>query len=91
MIATRVEPATSSGLVWILWNRRLCNTDLHSVQKIVYLSVSITNACHYCLHSHTAAAKPRDMTNPEHVELLRIVMTTRRSNPSRFADDRGAP
>ena len=49
-------------------------------KEMVYLAVSIANACQYCVHSHTAAAKARGMTDPEHAELLRIVMTAGRTN-----------
>ena len=49
-------------------------------KEMIYLAVSIANACQYCVHSHTAAAKARGMTIPEHAELLRIVMTAGRTN-----------
>lgn len=49
-------------------------------KEMVYLAVSIANACQYCVHSHTAAAKARGMTDPEHAELLRIVMTAGKTN-----------
>ncbi len=64
MITTCDQPTVMLELVWISWDRRLCTTDLNSLQKIVDLSVSITDASQYCLHSHIAAAKARDMTNP---------------------------
>ena len=49
-------------------------------KEMIYLAVSIANACQYCVHSHTAAAKARGMTDPEHAELLRIVMTAGQTN-----------
>ena len=49
-------------------------------KEMIYLAVSIANACQYCVHSHTAAAKARGMTDPEHAEFLRIVMTAGRTN-----------
>lgn len=49
-------------------------------KEMVYLAVSIANACQYCIHSHTAAAKARGMGDAEHAELLRIVMTAGRTN-----------
>ncbi len=49
-------------------------------KEMVYLAVSIANACQYCVHSHTAAAKARGMSDAEHAELLRIVMTAGRTN-----------
>jgi len=49
-------------------------------KEMIYLAVSIANACQYCVHSHTAAAKARGMSDAEHAELLRIVMTAGRTN-----------
>ncbi|MGL4406550.1 MAG: carboxymuconolactone decarboxylase family protein, partial [Notoacmeibacter sp.] len=43
------------------------------VKEMIYLAVSAANACSYCVHSHTAAAKAKGMTNAEHAELLKIV------------------
>lgn len=49
-------------------------------KEMIYAAVSIANACDYCVHSHTAAAKARGMTDGEHAELLRIVSTAARTN-----------
>jgi AhpD family alkylhydroperoxidase len=49
-------------------------------KEMIYLAVSIANACPYCVHSHTAAARARGMTDAEHAELLRIVSTAGRTN-----------
>jgi AhpD family alkylhydroperoxidase len=49
-------------------------------KELIYLAVSIANACPYCVHSHTAAARARGMTDAEHAELLRIVSTAGRTN-----------
>jgi AhpD family alkylhydroperoxidase len=50
------------------------------VKEMIYIAVSIANACPYCIHSHTASAKAKGMTNAEHAELLRIVTTAGRTN-----------
>ncbi len=50
------------------------------VKEMIYTAVSIANSCDYCIHSHTAAAKAKGMTNAEHAELLRIVSTAARTN-----------
>ena len=50
------------------------------VKEMIYIAVSIANACPYCIHSHTAAAKAKGMTDAEHAELLRIVTTAARTN-----------
>lgn len=49
-------------------------------KEMLYLAVSIANACDYCVHSHTAAAKARGMTDLEQGELLRIVALASRTN-----------
>ena len=49
-------------------------------KEMIFVAVSIANACSYCIHSHTAAAKARGMTDAEHAELLRIVSTAGRTN-----------
>ena len=49
-------------------------------KEMIYAAVSIANSCDYCVHSHTAAAKARGMSDGEHAELLRIVATAARTN-----------
>lgn len=49
-------------------------------KEMIYIAVSIANACPYCVHSHTAAAKSKGMSDAEHAELLRIVATAARTN-----------
>lgn len=50
------------------------------VKEMIYVAVSIANSCQYCIHSHTAAARARGMSDAEHAELLRIVTTAARTN-----------
>ena len=49
-------------------------------KEMIYLAVSIANACTYCVHSHTGAAKAKGMSDAEHGELLRIVALAARTN-----------
>ena len=49
-------------------------------KEMIYLAVSIANACSYCIHSHTAAAKAKGMTDAEHAELIRIVSLAGKTN-----------
>ncbi|HEY3705774.1 MAG TPA: carboxymuconolactone decarboxylase family protein [Terracidiphilus sp.] len=42
-------------------------------RELIYIAVSANNACTYCVHSHTAAARAKGMTNEQHGELLAIV------------------
>ena len=47
---------------------------------MVYIAVSIANACSYCVHSHTAAARAKGMTDAQHAELLSIVALASSTN-----------
>jgi AhpD family alkylhydroperoxidase len=42
-------------------------------KELIYIAVSAANACTYCVHSHTAAARAKGMTDDQHGELLAIV------------------
>jgi AhpD family alkylhydroperoxidase len=43
------------------------------VKEMLYLAVSIAHGCSYCIHSHTAAARAKGMTDAEYQEMLAIV------------------
>jgi len=49
-------------------------------KELLYIAVSITNSCRYCVHSHTAAARARGMTDEIYADLLRVVSTAGRTN-----------
>jgi AhpD family alkylhydroperoxidase len=49
-------------------------------KELIYIAVSITNSCSYCVHSHTAAARAKGMTPEMHADLLRVVATAGRTN-----------
>lgn len=49
-------------------------------KELVYIAVSIVNGCSYCVHSHTAAARAKGMTNEQHAELMAIVALAARTN-----------
>ena len=50
------------------------------VKEMLYIAVSITNGCSYCVHSHTAAAKAKGMTDAQYGELLAIVSLAGKTN-----------
>jgi AhpD family alkylhydroperoxidase len=50
------------------------------VKEMIYIAVSAANACSYCVHSHTAAAKAKGMSDAEHAELLTIISLAARTN-----------
>lgn len=49
-------------------------------KELIYMAVSITNNCSYCIHSHTAAARKLGLTQEEHAEFLRIVSLAAKTN-----------
>ena len=49
-------------------------------KEMLYIAVSITNSCRYCVHSHTAAARAKGMTEAMYADLLRVVATAGRTN-----------
>ena len=42
-------------------------------KEMLYVAVSIAHGCSYCIHSHTAAARAKGMTEAEYLEMLAIV------------------
>ncbi|MEM0942808.1 MAG: carboxymuconolactone decarboxylase family protein [Pseudomonadota bacterium] len=49
-------------------------------KELIYIAVSIANACPYCVHSHTAAARAKGMDDAAYADLLRVVSTAARTN-----------
>ncbi|MDO5613848.1 MAG: carboxymuconolactone decarboxylase family protein [Paracoccus sp. (in: a-proteobacteria)] len=50
------------------------------VKELVYLAVSVANGCDYCIHSHTAAAQAKGMTEAQHAELLAVIAMASQTN-----------
>ncbi len=49
-------------------------------KEMIYAAVSIANNCEYCIHSHTAAAFNKGMTESQYQELLAVVATAHMTN-----------
>ena len=49
-------------------------------KEMVYLAVSVTNACPYCIASHTAAARKAGMTDAMFGELMGVVAMANATN-----------
>lgn len=50
------------------------------VKEMLYIAVSVANGCSYCVHSHTAAAKAKGMTEGQHEELLAVIGMASQTN-----------
>jgi AhpD family alkylhydroperoxidase len=42
-------------------------------RELIYIAVSTINGCQYCIHSHTAAARAKGMTEAQHGDLLAVI------------------
>jgi AhpD family alkylhydroperoxidase len=42
-------------------------------KELIYIAVSTANGCSYCVHSHTAAARAKGMSDQQLAELLAII------------------
>jgi AhpD family alkylhydroperoxidase len=42
-------------------------------RELIYIAVSTANGCGYCVHSHTAAARAKGMTDAQYGELVAVV------------------
>lgn len=49
-------------------------------KEMIYMAVSIANACEYCIHSHTASAFGKGMTPEQYLELLAVVGMASQTN-----------
>lgn len=50
------------------------------VKEMLYVAVSASNGCHYCIASHGAAARAKGMTEQQYTELLAIVGLANETN-----------
>lgn len=49
-------------------------------KELIYLAVSTTNQCHYCIASHTASAQKKGMTDEMFAELMAVVGMANETN-----------
>jgi AhpD family alkylhydroperoxidase len=42
-------------------------------KELIYIAASTVNSCSYCIHSHTAAARAKGLTDQQHAELLAVL------------------
>lgn len=50
------------------------------MREMIYIAVSTANGCTYCIHSHTAAARTKGMTDGQHAELLGVIGMAAQTN-----------
>jgi AhpD family alkylhydroperoxidase len=49
-------------------------------KELVYVAVSVTNGCEYCIASHSAAARKKGMSDEQLAELLAVVGMANETN-----------
>ena len=49
-------------------------------KELLYVAVSVTNGCEYCIASHTASARKKGMTDEQLAELLAVVGMANQTN-----------
>jgi AhpD family alkylhydroperoxidase len=49
-------------------------------KEMIYIAVSVTNGCSYCVHSHTVAAKAKGLTPEQHGELMAVIAMACQTN-----------
>ncbi len=76
--------------VWSNIKQVMGNGALDPLTKeLIYVAVSVTNNCNYCIASHTAGAKAKGMTDEQLGELLAVVGLANETN--RLAVGYGVP
>jgi len=50
------------------------------VKEMIYIAVSVTNGCGYCIASHTAAARQKGVTEAELMELISVIGMANETN-----------
>lgn len=49
-------------------------------RELIYMAVSSANGCSYCIHSHTAAARQKGMTDAQYAHFVAIVGMANQTN-----------
>jgi AhpD family alkylhydroperoxidase len=49
-------------------------------KELVYVAVSTANSCSYCVHSHTAAAHAKGLSEEQYAEFLAVISLAAQTN-----------
>ena len=67
--------------VWSTGKEVMVPGEIDAVTKeMIYIAVSVANACEYCVHSHTSAAFSKGMSEAQHGELLAVIALAQQNN-----------
>lgn len=74
------DPATLKA-VWAQVKSVMAPGALDPLTKeMIYVAISATNNCEYCIRSHTAGARAKGMTDAQLAELLAVVGLANQTN-----------
>jgi len=74
------DPATLKR-VWASVKEVMAPGALDALTKeLVYIAVSVTNNCEYCIHSHTSGGVAKGMTREMFQELMAVVALANETN-----------
>ena len=67
--------------VWAAGKEVMAPGEIDALTKeMIYIAVSVANACEYCVHSHTGAAFGKGMTEGQYGELLAVIALAQQNN-----------
>jgi AhpD family alkylhydroperoxidase len=67
--------------VWANFKEAMAPGRIDTLTKeMIYVAVSVTNGCEYCIHSHIAAAKKQGMTEETLGELMSVIGLANQTN-----------
>ena len=67
--------------IWLSVKEVMAPGQLDPLTKeMIYVAVSVTNNCEYCIHSHTAGAKAKGMTDGMFAEVMAVVGLANQTN-----------
>jgi AhpD family alkylhydroperoxidase len=49
-------------------------------KEMIYIAVSVTNNCRYCIASHTASARTKGMSDAQYAELIAVIGLANETN-----------
>lgn len=49
-------------------------------KELIYIAFSVANGCTYCIHSHTASARAKGLTEAQRAELLAVIAAAATTN-----------
>ena len=74
------DPATLAR-VWASVKQVMANGEIDALTKeMIYIAVSVTNNCEYCIMSHTAGARGKGMSPGMFGELMAVVALANETN-----------